>query len=98
MKSPGLMSEVWKPRSCMPIFHLISFINFYDSIFRTRRIDGNAGTLGFFEILRRAFSVKEIPMDKRDWKLLDKQLGGVSISGQKDGVMVLTIVALFFAA
>jgi hypothetical protein len=44
-----------------------------------------------------AFPVKEISMDQRDWKLLDKQLRGPNPSRPNDGVTVLMAVAVFFA-
>jgi hypothetical protein len=44
-----------------------------------------------------AFPVKEISMDQRDWKLLDKQLRAPNPSRPNDGVTVLMAVAVFFA-
>jgi hypothetical protein len=47
-----------------------------------------------------AFSLKEISMERSDWELLDKQLRGQQVRGsdpRREGVTVLSVVAMFFA-
>jgi hypothetical protein len=43
------------------------------------------------------FHSGNLKMDQRDQELLDKQLRSVSPSPRNDGVMILAIVAVFFA-
>ena len=56
-----------------------------------------SGTPAFFRAVHMGIPVREIQeMEQRDWELLDKQMRGLS-PPRNDAIMVLTLVAVFFA-
>jgi hypothetical protein len=57
-----------------------------------------SGTLPAFARFIWAFPRKgDCKMDQRDKELLDKQLRGINPSPRNDSVMILAVVAVFFA-